>query len=512
MNQNQPLGKAHGRAEVLVLEDNPGDAGLLQQELSAEVLIDVNLTVAPRLSDGLDLLGIRQFDAVLVDLNLPDSQGMATFERLRAAVPEVPLIVHTGVHDDAIALRALRGGAQDYLVKGPGIGPALIRAVKFAIERHRVRVELELRAAQLDKNRTALRHVVEASADVILILNKAGAVRFVNFGAEDMYGRCAADLVTQAGTFVIQGGTVDIDIPLPDGTVRTAEVRAIEIEWDEEPATLILLHDVTERKRAREQVEAQNVLLEERVRERTAELLAANVELEAFAYSVSHDLRAPLRHIKGFAQMLEEEAVEHRDASAQTLIGRILRSVDRMRELIDSLLGFSRLGRCPVSRQLVDLGPLVNEVIEELDPEAEGRQVEWSVASLPAIDADPSLLRIVLVNLLSNALKFTRDRDHARIEVFSVDGSHPAPVIAVRDNGIGFAAEDAERLFGVFQRLHSQTDFEGSGVGLATVRRIVAKHGGRVWAEGEMGVSATFFFSLGPEEVDLNAETQRAQR
>jgi signal transduction histidine kinase len=512
MNQNQPLGKAHGRAEVLVLEDNPGDVGLLHEELSAEVLLDVNLTVAPRLSDGLDLLGIRQFDAVLVDLNLPDSQGMATFERLRAAMPEVPLIVHTGMHDDEVALQALRLGAQDYLVKGPGVGPALARAIKFAIERHRVRVELELRAAQLEKNRAALRQVVEASADVILILNKAGAVRFVNFGAEDMYGRCAADLVSQAGTFVIQGGTMDIDIPLPDGTLRTAEMRAIEIEWDEEPATLILLHDVTLRQRARERMEAQNVRLEGRVRERTAELVAANAELEAFAYSVSHDLRAPLRHIKGFAQMLEEEAVEHRDASAQTLVGRILRSADRMRELIDSLLGFSRLGRCPVSRQLVDLGPLVNEVIEELSPEVQGRQVEWSIAPLPAIDADPSLLRIVLVNLLSNALKFTRDREPAHIEVFAVEGSHPAPVIAVRDNGIGFAAEDAERLFGVFQRLHSQTEYEGSGVGLATVKRIVTKHGGRVWAEGEAGVGATFFFSLGPEEVDLNAETQRAQR
>ena len=257
MNRNQPLGKAQGRAEVLVLEDNPGDAGLLHAELSAEVLIDVNLTVAPRLSDGLDLLGIRQFDAILVDLNLPDSQGMETFERLRAAVPEVPLIVHTGIHDDEIALQALRGGAQDYLVKGPGVGPALVRAVKFAIERHRVRVELELRATQLEKNRAALRHVVEASADVILILDRAGAVRFVNFGAEDMYGRSAANLVSQAGTFVIHAGAVDIDIPLPDATVRTAEMRAVEIEWDDEPASLILLHDVTERKRAREQMEAQ---------------------------------------------------------------------------------------------------------------------------------------------------------------------------------------------------------------------------------------------------------------
>ena len=499
MSQDQPLGKARDRVEVLVLEDNPGDARLLHAELTGEALIDARLTVVPRLTDGLDLLATHEFDAILLDLNLPDSRGMETFERLRSAVPEVPLIVHTGVHDEEIALEALRLGAQDYVVKGPGTGPLLVRALKFAIERHRVRVELELRATQLEKNRAALRHVVEASADVILILDRAGAVRFVNFGAEDMYGRCAADLVKQAGSFLIQPGTVDIDIPLPDGTSRTAEVRAIEIEWDDEPATLILLHDVTARKRARDQIEAQNVRLEERVRERTAELVAANEELEAFAYSVSHDLRAPLRHIKGFAQMLEEEAVEHRDASAQTLVGRILRSVDRMRELIDSLLGFSRLGRCPISRQLVDPGPLVNEVIEELASETQGRQVEWSVAPLPALDADPSLLRIVLVNLLSNALKFTRGREPARIEVFPAGGTLPAPVIAVRDNGAGFAAQDADRLFGVFQRLHSQADFEGSGVGLATVKRIVAKHGGRVWAEGEAGVGATFFFSLGPQ-------------
>ncbi|HEY5474480.1 MAG TPA: ATP-binding protein, partial [Candidatus Limnocylindrales bacterium] len=325
--------------------------------------------------------------------------------------------------------------------------------------------------------------------------------RFVNSGAESMYGRSAADLVGQAAGFVIQPGTAEIDIPLPNGTVRTAEVRTIEIEWDDEPSSLILLHDVTERKRAQERIEAQNVLLEERVRERTAGLLAANSELEAFAYSVSHDLRAPLRHIKGFTQMLEEEAVERHDASAQTLISRILRSEDRMRELIDDLLGFSRLGRCEVSRELVDPGPLVVEAIEELAPEARRRPVDWSVAALPWLDADPALLRVVLVNLLSNALKFTRGRDPARIEVFPAPGSHPAPVIAVRDNGAGFAAEDAKRIFDVFQRLHTQAEFEGTGVGLATVKRIVTRHGGRIWAEAEPGVGATFFFSLGPAEA-----------
>jgi signal transduction histidine kinase len=498
MNHDKPLATVRDRVEVLVLEDNPGDAQLLHAELGAEALIDVHLTVAFRLSEGLHLLATRQFDAVLLDLNLPDSRGLETLDRLRAAVPEVPLIIHTGIQDDDIALRALRAGAHDYVVKGPGIGPLLARSVHFAIERNRLRAELELRAARLEKNRAALRRVIEASADVIMILDRTGAARFVNSGAESMYGRSAADLVGQAAGFVIQPGAVDIDIPLPDGTVRAAEVRTVEIEWDDEPASLILLHDVTERKRTQERIEAQNVLLEERVRERTAELLAANSELEAFAYSVSHDLRAPLRHIKGFTQMLEEAAVERRDASAQTLISRILRSEDRMRELIDDLLGFSRLGRCEVCRELVDPGPLVVEAIEELAPEARGRPVEWSVAALPWLDADPALLRVVLVNLLSNALKFTRGRDPARIEVFPAPGSHPAPVIAVRDNGAGFAAEDAQRIFDVFQRLHTQAEFEGTGVGLATVKRIVTRHGGRIWAEAEPGVGATFFFTLGP--------------
>jgi signal transduction histidine kinase len=500
VNHNEPLGTVRGRVEVLVLEDNPGDARLLDAELGGEALIDVHLTVAARLSEGLHLLASHEFDAVLLDLNLPDSRGMETFERLRAAVPEVPLIVYTGIHDGEIALRALRGGAQDYVVKSPGIGPLLARAVHFAIERHRVRVELELRAARLERNRTALRNIVEASADVILILDRSGAVRFVNSGAEQMYGRSAADLAGQASGFVIQPGTVEIDIRLPNGTVRTAEMRTVEIEWDGEPASLILLHDVTERKLAQNQVLAQNVVLEDLVHARTAELVAANSELEAFAYSVSHDLRAPLRHIRGFSQMLEEQAGAGLDASGRTLLARIPRSVDQMGKLIDDLLTFSRLGSCPVSRQPVALGPLVAEVIEELATEAQGRPVEWSVAGLPSLDADPNLLRIVLVNLLSNALKFTRGRDPARIEVFAAAGDHFAPVIAVRDNGTGFAAEHARRLFGVFQRLHSQTEFEGTGVGLATVKRIVTRHGGRIWAEAAPGVGATFFFSLGPGE------------
>ena len=238
-------GAARDRVEVLVLEDNPGDARLLGAEFSTETLLDVRLTVAPRLSEGLQLLASREFDAVLLDLNLPDSQGMDTFQRLRAAVPEVPLIVYTGLQDDEIAVRALRGGAQDYVVKGPGMGPLLIRAVSFAIERHRVRVELDLRAARLEKNQGALRHIIEASADVIMIVDHSGAVRFVNPGAERMYGRSAAELMSQAGGFALRRDAAEIDIRRPDGTARTADVRSVEIEWEGEAASLISLHDVT---------------------------------------------------------------------------------------------------------------------------------------------------------------------------------------------------------------------------------------------------------------------------
>jgi signal transduction histidine kinase len=496
MIQDECWPTAHDRREVLLFEDNQGDARLLSAELAGQSLIDIHLAVASRLSEGLQLLADREFDAVLLDLNLPDSHGMETFERVRSAVPELPLIVYTGIQDGKTARQVLRGGAQDYILKSPGVGPLLVRAVYFAIERQQAGVELCRRAARLAENQATLRRVIESSTDAIMIVDNSGAVRFANGSAQNIYGR-SADLVGQH--FAIVPGAVEIDIPRPDGTTRTAEVRAIAIEWEGGLASLISLHDITRRKRAQEQIEAEKARLEICVRERTAELVAANSELEAFSHSVSHDLRAPLRHIKGFTQMIEEESKGDLDEPARTLIGRVLLSVDNMERLIDDLLGFSRLGHCQVTKEPVALGPLVGGVIEELGSEVQGRPVEWCIDDLPCLDADPGLLRVVLVNLLSNALKFTRGRDPARIEVFPAGGSHGAPVIAVRDNGAGFAAENAERLFGVFQRLHTQAEFEGTGIGLATVKRIITKHGGRIWAEAEPGMGATFFFSVGSD-------------
>ena len=237
--------------------------------------------------------------------------------------------------------------------------------------------------------------------------------------------------------------------------------------------------------------------LEARVAERTAQLAAVNQELEAFAYSVSHDLQAPLRHMDGFLALARRRLGEPLRDDVREALDKVAGAEHRMRELITDLLSFSRMGRAEMAHEPVDLGELAREVIAALAPDAAGRDVRFSVAELPVVTGDRAMFRVVFTNLLSNALKFTRPRAPALIDV----GCAPAPdgrehVLFVRDNGVGFDMQYADKLFGVFRRLHSAEEFEGTGVGLANVRRIVERHGGRAWAQATPGEGATFFFSI----------------
>jgi PAS domain S-box-containing protein len=269
------------------------------------------------------------------------------------------------------------------------------------------------------------------------------------------------------------------------------------VMWRGRAARLVVLNDITERKRTQQELERLNRELEDRVRSRTAQLEAANKELEAFSYSVSHDLRAPVRHIDGFVKLLEREHPPASDKATHYL-RTIAASSQRMASLIDDLLALSRTGRAPLEMRTVQLGPLVEEVIGELRHDLARRELEWRVGALPAVRGDPSLLRVVLQNLLDNAVKYTRREPAALVEVGALRLDEGDTAIYVRDNGVGFDMRYADRLFGVFQRLHRAEDFEGTGVGLATARRVIHRHGGRIWGEGEPGRGACFYFTVEP--------------
>ena len=229
---------------------------------------------------------------------------------------------------------------------------------------------------------------------------------------------------------------------------------------------------------------------------RSAELAASNKELEAFAYSVSHDLRAPLRHMSGFSELLQKNSAQVLDDKSKRYVGVILESARKMGALIDDLLSFSRIGRAETNMTAVNLGQLVGEALAEVRRGIGDRKIVWQVDKLPAAYGDRAMLRLALVNLISNAVKFTRTRSPAEIQIGQAPATDDQIVLFVRDNGVGFDMKYIGKLFGVFQRLHSTESFEGTGIGLATVQRIAHRHGGRAWGEGAVDQGATFYLSI----------------
>ena len=286
---------------------------------------------------------------------------------------------------------------------------------------------------------------------------------------------------------------------------RTAELHIAQEELQRTNSELLQLtleleDRVSERteelRESEREVRTLNAELERRVAQRTAQLEGVNKDLEAFAYSVSHDLRAPLRHIVSFIELLKERMSAALDNESLRYFNIVSDEATRMGVLIDDLLKFSRLGRTEIQKARVDLKILVQEAIHELEPEARGRNVNWQIGELPFILCDRAMFRLVWINLISNALKYTRPRQQTEITIGCTADVNGEYVFFIRDNGVGFDMKYAHKLFGVFQRLHRSDEFEGTGIGLANVKQIIYKHGGRVWAEAALNSGAAFYFSL----------------
>jgi PAS domain S-box-containing protein len=513
--------------------------------------------------EALEMLSVQPVDCILLDLLMPGLSGTETCRRIKAsaATRDIPLLMLTANEDRDAMIEGLSTGADDYVLKSSedevlkARVRAQLRRKQIEDESRRIRLQLlrkeleatEARAArELAETRARLveelehknreleamayealraeekfRAVAETASDAIVAADERGLIVYANPTVQRMFGLNLGDIVGQPITClmperfhdahqagfrrylaagearVIGKGIVELAGRRKDGSEFPLELSLGEWRAGDQRYFTAIMRDITLRKQSEERIRVLNQVLESRA----TELAAANKELEAFSYSVSHDLRAPLRSIDGFSLALLEDCAEQLDEQGKRYLHNVRESAQHMAHLIDDLLSLSRVTRQDLLRARVDLTALAAKVVDRLRQAQPERRTDFAVAQGLTGNGDARLLEIALWNLISNAWKFTAKRETARIE-FGQRREGEDTVFFVRDNGAGFDMKYADKLFGVFQRLHAAHEFEGTGVGLAIVQRVINRHGGRVWAEGAVDKGATFYFTVGDREIE----------
>lgn len=508
------LGAALGRPlRVLIVEDSKDDVVLLLRALRAggfEPSYQVVETSAAMRDD----LELHEWDLITSDHAMPQFSGASALALARILRPDVPFVIVSGEIDLDVAVSLIKGGAEDYVQKSqlPRL-PQVIERVLQAAAGRRQQQSSEL-ALQVSEAR--YRRLFETAQDGILIVDAdSGQIEDVNPFLSGLVGYSREEYLDkklwEIGPFKDNEASKSAFLELQkkgyirfeDIPLRTSAGGHVDVEFvsnvymvGTKRVIQCNIRDITERRRAEAEVRMLTADLEERVVRRTAQVEILNKELETFNYSVSHDLQAPLRRIAGFIKALVEDCAVKLDSEGQRLIGDIQRSSDHMTRLIEALLKLSSFSSTELHWTRTNLSSIAHMIAGQLQEADAGRKVEFVIAENIVVAGDPDLLRVIMENLLGNAWKFTSHRESGRIEFGVSPKGGEAAVLFVRDNGAGFDMEYAGKLFGAFQRLHAENEFPGTGIGLASVRRIVHGHGGHIWAESEVGKGTTFYFVL----------------
>lgn len=488
--------KKTANAHILIVDDKPANI------LALESLLDSNDRILLKAISGAEALKTslhNDVDLIILDVNMPDMDGFEVAQILKTnkKTKNIPIIFATAESmERKLIMKGYDEGAVDYLLKP--LDPEVVKAkVNVLLKIQLQKKELIEKNISLEKSQL----LINNSADIIGIIDAGSlAIEEINYAFTDMLGYSLQETKGKTLTAFLQNEndllaitslknqdrlSFEIQMKCKDGSQKWLQwkVTVKNGKW------FVNARDITDVRLADERIRELN----NELRSNVVQLESANKEMESFSYSVSHDLRSPLRALNGFARIIEEEYLPSLDDEARRLLGNIRVNAQRMGTLIDDLLAFSRLGRKEVQRSKTDIRQMVDNIVQEME-KSQQHHANICINDLPSADVDHTLIQQVWINLISNAVKYSGKKEKPEIEI-GADKINNETVYYVKDNGTGFDMKYSDKLFGVFQRLHSPKEFEGTGVGLAIVQRIVSKHGGSIWADAKVNEGATFYFT-----------------